>query len=185
MDKTFFRLERSPATPAGRKAVILRVVWAAVERTLFRLPLPRWLRLRRRLLRLFGASFDGHCSSRIRVWYPWKLRMGRLSMAGDRVTFYNLAPITIGDSTVLSQDAYLCAGTHDHLDPTFPLVADHRAAIRIGNGVWVAAGAFVGPGVTIGDNAVVAARSVVVKDVPAGAIVGGNPTRIIGHRPAG
>lgn len=83
----------------------------------------------------------------------------------------------------MSQDVYFCAGTHDHRDPTMPLVRDDRAAIHVGSGVWICAGAFIGPGTKIGDNSIVAARSVVTKDIPANVIVGGNPARVIGPRP--
>jgi putative colanic acid biosynthesis acetyltransferase WcaF len=51
--------------------------------------------------------------------------------------------------------------------------------ITIGNGVWIAADAFIGPGVSIEDNAVIAARSVVVKNVMTNAIMGGNPAKFI------
>ncbi|MEE9211386.1 MAG: hypothetical protein V3U29_01905, partial [Phycisphaeraceae bacterium] len=84
--------------------------------------------------------------------------------------------------SVVSQDAHLCAGTHDYTQPHLPL---QRPPINIGNGVWVCADAFIGPGVTIGDNSVVAARAVVTKDVPPGVVVGGNPAQVITHRPMG
>ena len=79
----------------------------------------------------------------------------------------------------VSQEAYLCAGTHDYTDPHMPLVA---LPIHIGSEAWVCARAFLGPGVTIGEGAIVAACGVVTKDVPAWTIVGGNPARFIKRR---
>ncbi len=114
--------------------------------------------------------------------HPWLLTLGDHSILGDRVVVYNLGPVAIGEHTTISQDAYLCAGTHDYTQPDLPLV---RSAITIGSGVWVCAGAFIGPGVTIGDNSVVGARSVVMKDVPPGVVVGGNPARVIKPRAMG
>src|SRR5206468_61215 len=116
------------------------------------------------------------------IVHPWLLTMGEHSCLGEHVIIYNLGPITIGDHTVISQYCYICAGTHDYSHPALPLI---RPPINIGSGVWVCAKAFVGPGVTIGDNALVAACSVVVKDVPAGVIVGGNPAKVIRNRPMG
>src|SRR5204863_7653015 len=87
--------------------------------------------------------------------------------------------VSIADHSVISQDAYLCAGTHDYTQPTLPLL---RPPITIGHGVWIAAGAFIGPDVTIGDNSVVGARAVVMKDVPPGVVVAGNPARVIKQR---
>ena len=67
----------------------------------------------------------------------------------------------------------------DATDRTLPLL---RPPINIGSGVWIAAGAFICPNVTIGDNALVAARAVVTSDVPAAMIVAGNPARVIKPR---
>jgi putative colanic acid biosynthesis acetyltransferase WcaF len=108
------------------------------------------------------------------------LGLGDHCTLSEGVTIYNLGPVVIGDHTVLSQDVYVCAGTHDYTRPDLPLV---RSPVTIGSGVWICAGAFIGPGVTIGDNSIVGARAVVVKDVPPGVIVAGNPARIVKKRP--
>ena len=79
----------------------------------------------------------------------------------------------------ISQRAHLCAGTHDHTDPSMPL---QRLPIVIGDQVWICADAFVGPGVTIGEGALVGARAVAVKDVEPWQIVAGNPARPIRKR---
>jgi putative colanic acid biosynthesis acetyltransferase WcaF len=106
--------------------------------------------------------------------------MGDYSTIADGVDVYNLGPITVGSHTTISQGTYLCAGTHDYTKPGLPLL---KPPIAIGNGVWVCAQAFVGPGVTVGDNSIVGARAVVTKDVPEGVIVAGNPARVVKARP--
>jgi putative colanic acid biosynthesis acetyltransferase WcaF len=136
---------------------------------------------RRMWLRLFGADVSGTSQVYPTTWvmHPWLLTMAEHSVMSDGVTVYNPGRVTVGRHTVVSQDVYLCAGTHDYTKADLPL---RRPPITIGNGVWVCAGAFVCPGVTIGDNTVIGARAVVVKDVPAGVVAGGNPARVIKPR---
>jgi putative colanic acid biosynthesis acetyltransferase WcaF len=110
---------------------------------------------------------------------PWNLTMGEYCSLGPRTTIYNLGKMTIGHNTVISQDAFLCGGTHDYTRTTMPLI---KARITIGSNVWICAGAFIGPGVTVGDGAVVAARAVVVKDVAPWTVVAGNPASFIKKR---
>ncbi|MCA9054474.1 MAG: putative colanic acid biosynthesis acetyltransferase [Planctomycetaceae bacterium] len=133
------------------------------------------------LLRVFGGTVGtgSHPYPSIRVWAPWNLTMGPHSCLGDRVDVYSVDKITLGEWSVVSQDAVLCTATHDYNDPAFPLVT---RPIVIERYAWVAAGAFIGPGVTVGEGAVVGARAVVTKDVPPWTIVAGNPARQIGER---
>ena len=135
------------------------------------------------LLKLFGAKipYDALVYSSARIWAPWNLVLGKLCCVGPKVKIYNQGRITIGSHTIISQHAHICASTHDFTKPDFPLILK---PITIGNAVWIAADAFIGPGVQIGDQAIVAARSVVVKNVEANQIVGGNPAKKIKTRDA-
>jgi putative colanic acid biosynthesis acetyltransferase WcaF len=133
------------------------------------------------ILKCFGAKIDwsSHIYSSVKIWAPWNLEIGKNSSLGPQVDCYNQGKITIGANTVISQKTYLCASTHDYTKRDFPLVLK---PIQIGNGVWIAAGAFIGPQVRIGDYAVIAACAVVIKNVDANTIVGGNPAKFIKTR---
>jgi len=178
----FQRLDQTARFPYPPGFYLRRFLWMAVQALLIRPTPSRCRRWRTFWLRRFGADIQD--TSGIRpttyIWHPWQLKMGAYCCLSAGVTVYNLGEVTIGDHTVISQDVYLCAGSHDHTHPNLPLT---RPPIHIGSGVWICAGAFIGPGVTIGDNAVVAARAVVVKDVPPGTIVAGNPARVVKDRP--
>ena len=132
-------------------------------------------------LRAMGARIDAGCMVMpgVRVLMPWNLSMGECSALGEGVNVYNFAPVTIGRHTVVSQFTYLCTGSHDYERPDMPLTF---APIDIGSECWVAADVFVGPGVTISDGAVVGARSVVVRSVPAWTVAAGHPARPIKAR---
>ena len=157
-----------------------RALWALVQ-PLWRFS-PRccwgW---RRVLLRLFGAEVapGGRVYPAARIHQPWNLRLGPRCTIGWGASLYCLGPVRISADVVISQGAHLCAGDHDIRDPAFPL---RKRPLSVGQGVWVAAEAFIGPGVTLGDHAVVGARAVVMRDVPASAVVAGNPARVVGQR---
>lgn len=175
----FFRLDLSRRPPYSRSEYLRKALWRVVQKTLFRVARPRW---RASLLRAFGADVHAtaHFRGSVRIHHPWLLRVGAYSSLGENVEVYNLGPIVIGDQTSISQNVHLCAGTHDWKNPAMPLI---RSSITIGSGVWICADAFIGPDVRVGSNCIVAARAVVVKDVPDRTIVGGNPARIISERP--
>jgi len=113
------------------------------------------------------------------IYYPWNLEVGDDSSIGEWALVYNLGPVTIGARTTISQRVHLCAGTHNYKNPAMPLI---KPPIEIGDEVWVCADAFIGPNVSIGARAIVAAASVVVKDISVGQIVGGNPAKYIKER---
>jgi putative colanic acid biosynthesis acetyltransferase WcaF len=133
------------------------------------------------LLRLFGARIgrEVHIYPSVRIAIPWNLTIADQSAVGDRVILYALGPITLGERVTVSQGAHLCAGTHDYEDTAMTLL---RPPIVIEREAWVCADAFVGPGVLVGARAIVGARCVVVKDVQPGAIMIGNPARLLRQR---
>jgi putative colanic acid biosynthesis acetyltransferase WcaF len=179
---TFQTLDRTASFPYAPGEYARRALWQVVQALFIRPSPPRAYSWRRWWLRLFGAQMGTSAAihSTTRIVHPWLLSMGDWSNISHGVIVYNLGPVRLGNHSVISQDAYLCAGTHDYTQPTLPLL---RQPITIGNGVWIAAGAFIGPNVTIGDNSVIGARAVVMRDVPAGVLAAGNPCAVIKPRP--
>jgi len=157
-----------------------RVLWAFAK-PLFRFSPRTFFGWRNFLLKLLGARIGKqvHIYNSATIYFPWNLEIGDWSAIGEHAYIYNLGTIRIGARVTISQRAHLCAGTHDHTDPTLPLL---KPPIDIGDQVWICADAFVGPGVTIGEGALVGARAVVVKDVDPWQIVVGNPARVIKKR---
>lgn len=179
--RIFQRLDRTAGFPYSLKEYARRFAWEWVQKTLIRFSPRRAHGWRRFWLGVFGARIPSSSGTKAstRIFHPWLFSMGEHSMIAENVTVYNLGPIAIGDHTVISQDAYLCAGTHDYTRPDLPLL---RPEIHIGSGVWICAGAFIGPGVRVGDNAVVGARAVVTSSVPPNMIAAGNPATAIKER---
>jgi putative colanic acid biosynthesis acetyltransferase WcaF len=130
------------------------------------------------LLRLFGAKIGASVKvyASARIWAPWNLSIEDGAILGDRVDCYCVAPISIGAGAVISQDSCLCAATHDHRSDAFTLIPK---PIVIAARAWVAARAFIGPGVTVGRQSVIGACAVVFRDVPEGVTVVGNPATVI------
>lgn len=160
---------------------VVRVFWYLVWTTVWKVCWRRWPLLRSLVLRVFGAKTGLHSEIAGSVWIemPWDVELGEHVSIGPRTHLYNLGGVKIGSHTVLSQDVYVCGGTHDFTDPSYPLL---RQKVTIGNYVWIAAGAFIAPGITIGDGAVVGARAVVVKDVEPWTVVAGHPAKFIKKR---
>lgn len=148
--------------------------WSVAWFLLFRLTPPFCHGWRRMMLRAFGATV--HRSAKIdqtvRVDYPWNLRVGPLVRIQHGVILNCMGTIEIGDGTLVSQYAHLCAGTHEYQKQRMRVL---RCPIRIGKNVWIAADAFVGPDVTIGDECLLAARSSAFHDLPTGQVCIGEP----------
>lgn len=160
---------------------IARALWGIAWLVLYR-PTPKILHGWRRLvLRLFGARVGkgAHPHASARIWAPWNLEMGDHSCLGQNVDCYSVARVRIGAHATVSQYSYICTASHDIEHPNMPLIT---APITICDGAWIAADAFVGPGVTIGEGAVVGARSSVFRNVEPWTVVAGNPARVIRKR---
>lgn len=164
------------------KNKIGRLIWNIACILLFRPFVSRLFKKWRILiLKCFGAkvAWSSHIYASVTIWAPWNLQIGENSSLGPNVDCYNQGKIRIGSNTIISQKTYLCASTHDYTKKDFPLLLK---PITIGNSVWVAADAFIGPNVSIGDEAIVAARAVVISNVETKAIMGGNPAKLIKFR---
>ena len=133
------------------------------------------------VLRFFGASIHGapfvYASSKI--YAPFLLKLSDKTTLGPESIIYNLGPITLGERVTVSQNAYLCNGSHDLEDPGLPLLVGNMI---VGDDVFIGARAFVLPGVSVGEGAVVGACAVVTKDVEPWTVVAGNPARVVKKR---
>lgn len=128
------------------------------------------------LLKLFGAKIGCgvHVYPGVIIWAPWNLEIADGAGVGNGAILYSQGKITIGKKAVISQGAHLCAGTHDYEISGMPLITK---PILIGSYAWITAESFIHPGVIIGDGAVIGARSVVTKDMPAWTVCTGHPCK--------
>lgn len=160
---------------------LFRAIWNIVWLVLASWTPPPMHGWRRFLLRSFGADIHqtaGVYGSAV-IWYPPNLGVGAHAYIGPGAQIYCMAPIRLDAYALVSQGAHLCAGTHDVDDPDFPLQV---RPIQIGRQAWIAAEAFVGPGVTVGDGAVLGARSVAMKNLDPWTIYSGNPAQLLRRR---
>lgn len=177
----------SAADPYLRPAFTLgdrlrRMMWNICWLLLYR-PSPRPMHgWRSFLLRLFGARMGAHCHfyPASKIWAPWNLVCADQVTAADGTEIYNPAPITFGSHAILSQGAYICGATHDYEDAAFPLLA---YAMEVGAYAWVCARASVGPGVKIGEGAVLGLGSVATRDLEAWTVYAGSPAVRVKARP--
>jgi putative colanic acid biosynthesis acetyltransferase WcaF len=125
-------------------------------------------------LRCFGAKVGAGVviRSRVNITFPWRLEVGDHVWIGDEVYILSLAQVRIGSNVCISQRAFLCTGSHDFSAKSFDLVTGE---IEIGEGCWVGAQSFVGPGVQFGRGSRCLAGAVVARSVPEGTTVGGVP----------
>jgi len=138
-------------------------------------------RLKRWVLRRFGArvGLGVLIKPNVHVKYPWHLEVGDNVWIGERAWIDNFVTVRIGSNAVVSQGAYLCTGNHDWSDPGMGLMVK---PITVEQGAWVGAFARIGPGVTVGANAIVTLGSVLLKDAQPKGIYTGNPATLVGER---
>jgi len=161
---------------------ILRSLWNVVYVLFFR---PFGTKIfntwRLLILRIFGAKIHHNAGvyASVKIWAPWNLEMHKNAWLGPKVICYNPDKIILEEGVTVSQYTHLCAASHDINGVDFTLVT---APISIKKNAWIAADAFIGMGVTIGEGAVVGARAAVFKNVEPWIVVGGNPAKFIKKR---
>ena len=164
-----------------KKNKLFRIIWSTSWIILCRYTPPPLHGWRRFVLRIFGAQVGNgarvHAS--VSIWNPRNLKIGENALIGPGARLYNQGNITIGAFTVISQRAHICASSHDVNDPNFQLVL---RPIFIGERCWVAAEAFVGPGVKMGDRSVLGARAALFSAASEDSIYSGNPAKFIKNR---
>ncbi|NVD43546.1 putative colanic acid biosynthesis acetyltransferase [Qipengyuania atrilutea] len=163
------------AGPAfGLRNKLARIVWQLSWLLLARwTPPPLWA-WRRFVLKLFGAQIgpSARIHASVRIWLPSRLTVGEGALIGPGAILYNQGAICIGAHSVISQRAHICASTHGVSDPQFRLL---ERSVTIDEGCWVAAEAFVGPGVTMRAGSVLSARGALFEDTAPMAVYRGNP----------
>lgn len=156
-------------------------LWLFVSLFLFRLCPLGLSSLKRTILRAFGAKIGRGVviKPQVKITFPWKLEVGDFVWLGEECWLLNLERIVIGNNVCISQRAFLCTGNHNYRLPSFDLIVK---PIVIEEGAWLGAGCWVGPGVKIGSHAVLAAGSVMSKDVEPWGIYQGNPAVFLKQR---
>jgi maltose O-acetyltransferase len=137
------------------------------------------------LARLFGRLGAGAMiNPSFACDYGYNIVIGRNFFANYNCVFLDCAPIVIGDDVQIGPAVQIYTAQH----PTDPVARrsglETAHPVSIGDNVWVGGAAVICPGVTIGDDAVIGAGSVVTRDVAAGAVVAGNPARPLARRGA-
>ena len=117
------------------------------------------------------------------IQFPENIHLGNRVSINQNCTFLAHARITVGDNTLIGPNVTIITVNHDYrLEGVLVQTAHSLLPVNIGENVWIGANVVVLPGVTIGNNAVIAAGSIVTKDISEGVIVGGNPAKLIKNR---
>lgn len=152
------------------------LVWWFTRLFLFRPSYILGNRWRRLLLRCFGASIGKQVQVEpsVVVDFPWNLAIGDNTTIGRNVILNCMGTIEIGRDVRISQFAHMCAGTHRYERRDMLI---ERSPIMIADRVWIAADSFVGPGVEIGHDTVLAARASAFGNLQSGFVYMGEPAR--------
>jgi maltose O-acetyltransferase len=117
--------------------------------------------------------------------YGYNIHLGKGAFLNFNCVILDIVDVYIGDLTQIGPCVQILAADHPRDPEQRRLALEYGRPIHIGANVWIGAGALIMPGVSIGDDAIVGAGSIVTRDVPAGATVVGNPARAIDRSAAG
>lgn len=138
-------------------------------------------RIRTELLKELFGTVGGSISVEpsIRCDYGYNIHVGDNFFANFDCVFLDVCEIRIGLNCFMAPGVHIYTATHPIDAPTRNSGAEYGKPVRIGDNVWIGGRAVINPGVTIGNNAVIASGAVVTKDVPDSVIVGGDPARVL------
>lgn len=161
--------------------LVYRAIWNLVWSLLASWTPPQLYGWRRLLLNLFGAELapGARVYGSAKIWYPPNLKMGKGAVLGPQTFAYSMEQIILEDYAEVAQFVRLMTGTHDIDSPTFQLYAK---PIRVCSHAWIASACFVGPGVTIGEGAVLGGAAVTFSDLAPWTVYVGNPAQPIKQR---
>lgn len=155
----------------GRPPAVV-YLWAAVELLVIYNPWQPSSMLRTKVLRVFGAEVGEQVliRPRVRIKFPWKLRIGDRSWIGEGAWIHNQDRVEIGKDVVVSQEAFVTTGSH-------ALAADMALItkpVHIADGAWIATRAIILGGSSIGTSAVISPNTVVPPNstIPENSVVG-------------
>ncbi len=162
------------------RSKLVESLWLLLNTALVRSRVPGYLH-RRLILRAFGARIGARVLIKpgVHIKFPWRLEIGNDSWIGEEVWIDNLAPVQIGANCCISQGVYICTGSHDWRKRTFDLIVK---PVKIGDGAWLASRSVVGPGVLVGEGAVLSLGSVTTSDLAAWGIYQGFPATLVARR---
>ncbi|MCM1020588.1 MAG: sugar O-acetyltransferase [Muribaculaceae bacterium] len=136
-------------------------------------------------LKAMFRSIVEDCGEKIHVNQPFRcdygcnIRIGNNFFANFNLTIIDEAFVTIGDNVFIGPNVSIYTACHPLEPEVRNTGVEWAEAVTIGDNVWIGGSATILPGVTIGNNCVVGAGSVVTKDVEANSLVAGNPARFI------
>ena len=168
-------------TPFPFRIKIKGKIWSLVNKTIYKYSPSFFRKYRIGLVKIFGGNIDWSCSLHrlSTIDHPWNLKMDAQSSLGEKSWIYCLDKISIGRKCCIGKEVYLLTGSHDIESKNFNLTTK---PIQINDGVWISTGSYILPGVKIGEYSVIAAGSIVVKDVETWTVIGGNPAKFIKKR---
>lgn len=158
----------------------VEALWIVLEFFLVSHPLQVSSQVRAQVLRMFGADIGTNVimRPRLRVKFPWNLKVGDNCWIGEGVWIHNQGSVTLEDNVVISQNTFITTGAHD-VYRSMDLVIK---PVRVRRGAWVTARCIVLQGVEVGENAVATPGSVINKSLLPEGIYGGNPAKFIRER---
>lgn len=134
----------------------------------------------KRIKEILGSSGDAiWIESNFKVDYGYNIHVGENFYANYDLTILDVARVDIGDNCMIAPGVHIYTATHPVQAAARNSGVEYAKPVKIGHNCWIGGRAVINPGVTIGDNVVIASGAVVTKDVPDNVVVAGVPAKVI------